>query len=225
MIKNLLNIFFPKVCLGCHEQLSDNEYCICTSCRHKLPLTNFHFSNNEMLKNRLYGRVLIQEGTALLFFEKKGIVQQLMHNLKYKGHQEVGTLLGKWLGNELNQLDAYQDIDAVIPVPLHKRKLKKRGYNQVSTFGQEIANALEVPFYENLLVKVQNTKSQVFKNRMKRADVSNAFKVIDFQILKNKHVLLVDDIITTGATIEGCANALCQIQGLKLSVATMAITN
>lgn len=224
MIKNLLNLFFPKVCLGCDGQLTDNELYVCTACRHKLPLTNFHFSNDEMFKNRLYGRVQLQQATALLFFAKKGIVQQLMHNLKYRGHQEVGTFLGKWLGEELKELEVYRDIDAVIPVPLHKRKLRKRGYNQVTTFGQEIAAALEVPFYDNILVKVRDVKTQVFKDRLKRTDVNTVFKVSDFETLKGKHVLLVDDIITTGATIESCANVLIQIEGLKLSVATMAIT-
>ena len=211
--------------MGCSGQLGDNEETICTTCRHELPLTNFHFSDSKMFKNRLYGRVQLQDATALVHFAKKGIVQQLIHNLKYRGHEEIGSFFGKWLGAELKEIAAYQDIEAVVPVPLHKRKLRKRGYNQVTLFGKEIATALGVPFYDTVLVKVHNTKTQVFKDRLRRTDVNAVFKVVDFETLKGKHVLLVDDIITTGATIESCANVLFEIEGLRLSVATMAITN
>ena len=134
MFNNLINLFFPKVCLACTNALVDNEEYICTDCRHDLPVTNFHFDKSNEVEKVLYGRVKIENGTSLLRFQKKGIVQHLIHNLKYKGHQEVGEFLGAWLGEELKTIDAYKDIDVVIPVPLHKKKLRKRGFNQVALF-------------------------------------------------------------------------------------------
>jgi len=226
MVINLLNLFFPKVCLGCKEQLIDNESYICTNCRHELPLTNFHIDNNDALKKVLYGRVKLEQATALLHFSKKGIVQQLMHNLKYRGHQDVGLFLGQWLGEELKAIKSYHDIDVVVPVPLHRSKLRKRGYNQVTKFGQEIAKALDVEFNPKVLQKTISTKTQVFKDRLLRTSGSSAtFSISENQTLRGKHILLVDDIITTGATIESCANALLQIEGVKISIATMAITD
>jgi len=226
MVKNLLNLFFPKVCLGCNSYLGANENYICTSCRHQLPLTNFHLENNNAVKNVLFGRVKLEQATALLHFSKKGIVQQLMHNLKYRGYENVGLFLGKWLGEELSNIEAYKSIDVVIPVPLHRSKLRRRGYNQVTKFGQEIAKALEVEFNSKILEKRTATKTQVFKGRLSRTSENTAtFSIVENGSLIGKHVLLVDDIITTGATIEACANELLKIEGVKISLVTMAITD
>jgi ComF family protein len=204
----------------------DNESYVCTSCRHQLPLTNFHLDNNDAVKNVLFGRIKLENATSLLHFSKKGIVQQLMHNLKYRGHKDVGLFLGKWLGEELKTIKGYQDIDVVIPVPLHKSRLRQRGYNQVAKFGQEIANALEIEFNTKVLLKTKAIKSQVFKSQFLRTSMDSAtFSISENQTLKGKHILLVDDIVTTGTTIESCANALLNIEGVKISVATMAITD
>lgn len=226
MIKNLLNLFFPRVCLACNTYLGDKETYICISCRHQLPLTNFHLENNDTVKNVLFGRVKLEHATAFLHFSKKGIVQQLMHNLKYRGHEDVGLFLGKWLGEELKAIEAYRSIEVVVPVPLHKSKQRLRGYNQVTKFGREIAKVLNVEFNDRVLQKVEATKTQVFKDRLLRtSSKTSVFIITDKQILRGKHILLVDDIITTGATIESCANALLNIEGVKISVATMAITD
>ncbi len=226
MVKILLNLFFPKVCLACKYMLTDNENIVCTKCRHDLPTTNFHYDQDRKVGDVLYGRVQIQDSTALFHFYKKGIVQELMHNLKYRGHEEIGVFLGKWLGAELLESKGFKDIDVVIPVPLHKSRLRKRGYNQVSKFGKEIAQVLNAEFNESILIRSFATKTQVFQDRIGRSiDNEAKFSIIDFEYLKNKHILLVDDIITTGATIESCANVLNQIDGIKLSLATMAITD
>jgi ComF family protein len=224
MFNSILNLFFPKVCYACSGLLTDNEIHICTSCRHNLPVTNFHFENNNTVEKVFYGRVKLENATALLRFQKKGIVQHLLHNLKYRSHETISTVLGEWLGNELKTVEAYANIDVVIPVPLHKNKLKQRGYNQVAKFGIEIAKALNAEYIDSVLVKTTATKTQVFKNRIARWNNSNeVFTIINANRIEGKHVLLVDDIITSGATIEACVNILNKAKNVKISVATMAI--
>lgn len=224
MLQNLINLFFPKVCLSCTKALVDNEEHVCTDCRHDLPITNFHFDKSDEVKKILYGRVKIENGTSLLRFQKKGIVQHLIHNLKYKGHQEVGDFLGAWLGDELKRIDEYEDIDIVIPVPLHKRKERKRGFNQVALFAKQIADSLNASYSDSVLIKINETKSQVNKSRLARWTESNEiFSIQNLDQINNKHILLVDDLITTGATIEACSNQLLKAKNVKISVATMAI--
>ncbi len=224
MLNALINLFFPKVCYACVSFLSDNEDVVCVSCRHNLPVTNFHFDNNDTVSKTLRGRIKIEHGTALFRYEKKGSVQQLIHNLKYKGHEHIGELLGDWLGGELQTIDAYNSIDVVIPVPMHDKKLKKRGYNQVTKFGQQIALALNASFVDDALVKITNTISQTKKTRISRWNTNNElFALKNISKVEGKHILLVDDIITTGATIEACCSVLNQAKNIKISIATMAI--
>jgi len=226
MLNSLIKLFFPEICYACLNPLSDNEKCICVSCRNDLPITDFHFTNDDTIEKVLYGRAKIEQGTALFRFQKKGPVQQLIHGLKYKGYENIGLVLGDWLGNELKTIDAYSSVDLVIPVPLHEKKLKKRGYNQVVKFGKHIANALNCGYFDNVLIKIYNTESQVFKGRFARWNNSEEiFTIQNKHLIKGKHILLVDDIITTGATIESCVNVLNQAHNLKISVASMAIAN
>jgi len=220
----IIDLLYPPVCLGCKGSLSDADLKICVNCRHNLPVTNFHFDNSDAIQKLFYGRLQLENATALFRFHKKGIVQQLMHNLKYKGHEDLGLMLGNWLGNELKSLKAYQNIDVVIPVPLHKKKLKKRGYNQVEQFGKALANSLNAKYEDAILIKITATKTQVFKNRASRWQQNEqVFTVINDHKLKDKHILLVDDIITTGATLEACAEILTKTHNNTLSIATMAI--
>jgi len=224
MLASVLDLFFPKVCFACQSQLTDFENYVCTSCRHNLPVTNFHFENDDYVLKTFYGRAKIEQATALLRFEKKSITQQLIHNLKYKGYQEIGVFLGKWLGEELKELDAYKSIDIVIPVPLHKKKLRKRGYNQVTKFGQEIALQLDVDYYDDVLIKITNTASQVNKSRFSRwINNEELFAIQNKEKIQGKHILLVDDVITTGATMEACISVLNKAENVKISLASMAI--
>lgn len=225
MLKNLINIFFPDICEACKLPLGTNEKIICTSCRHELPVTDFHFENNNAVKKVFYGRVQLENATALLHFSKKGLVQELLHNLKYRGHERIGTCLGEWLGAELCTLESYKSVDVVVPVPIHKKKRRERGYNQVTKFGKAIAKALDSEYREDTLVKVERSKTQVFKDRITRFDDSKPkFAQNNFTDLKGKHVLLVDDIITTGATIETCVLLLQKIPDVQISLAVMALT-
>jgi len=224
MFKSVVNIFFPKVCYACLGTLNDNEDAICVDCRHDLPVTNFHLDDSDAVKKVLYGRCKIEHGTALFRFEKKSLVQQLIHGLKYRGYQNIGFVLGNWLGGELQELEAYRDVDVVVPVPLHKKKLRSRGFNQVEKFGQQIAEALNAEYLDQVLVKISNNKSQTTKGRIARLINSDELFALEHsELIESKHVLIVDDLITTGATLEACILILNQAKNIKISIATMAI--
>ncbi len=219
----MLNLLFPKVCNGCKTILLNTEKVICTQCRHSLPIISHHNSESDSMKQVFYGKFLVENATALIKFQKRGITQELLHNLKYRGKQNISSFFGKWLGEELADYPNYQNIDLVIPVPLHKQKLKKRGYNQVEGFGIEIAKALKIPYNDTILIKESKTKSQVFKQRLTRFQSEEIFKINHPELINNKHILLVDDIVTTGATLENCALQIFKSDQVKLSIATIAI--
>lgn len=219
-------MFFPKVCDGCRGILLQNENVFCTLCRHEMPLTQYHLDvKNEAVK-KFYGKVDIQFASAFLYFNKKGMVQELIHNLKYKGHEEIGTALGNWYAEDLKEVSFEIPFDAVIPVPLHKRKFKERGYNQITTFGKAIAEGFDISFNENLLFRKVYSKTQSKKNLIGRSEnIENIFDVEFTETDHNKHFLLVDDVLTTGATIEACSRALLKIPGAKVSTVCIAMAH
>ena len=226
MFSRILNLFFPKNCHACDAILIDNEPDICVGCRHELPLTNYHFERPEIIKKIFYGRVHLEAATALCYFYKGGKVQQLLHKLKYKGREDIGRIFGNWLGAELLESPYFTSIDFVIPVPIHSKKLKQRGYNQSALFAQQIAKVLNASYADDVLLKSINTKTQVFQSREARfQSVAHSFYIQNLNKVENKHILLVDDIITTGATIEACASVLNLAINCRLSVATIAITH
>lgn len=226
MFHDFVNLLYPAVCHVCDTELLKNEQVVCTSCLHDLPVTSYHLDNDNPVKKVFYGRVKIHKATALLHFRKKQGVQHLIHDLKYRGHQEIGTFLGKWLGEELAAIEDFRNIDIVIPVPLHRTKLKQRGYNQVTEFGKEIARALNADYREDLLLKISSTQTQTLKDRLSRwGKLEETLSIENSEKAENKHILIVDDLVTTGATLEACAHKLQEIPGVTISIATMAITN
>ncbi|KAF2080625.1 ComF family protein [Flavobacterium sharifuzzamanii] len=191
-----------------------------------MPLTQYHLNPRNEAVKKFYGKIDVQFASAFLYFNKKGMVQELIHNLKYKGHQEIGTVLGNWYAEDLKELCLEIPFDAVIPVPLHKRKFKERGYNQVTTFGKAIASGFEVPFAENILVRKLYTKTQSKKNLLGRSEnIENIFDVKFSKSDHDKHFLIVDDVLTTGATLEACSKALLKIPGAKISIICMAMAH
>nr|WP_184159734.1 phosphoribosyltransferase family protein [Flavobacterium notoginsengisoli] len=191
-----------------------------------MPLTQYHLdSKNEAVK-KFYGKIDIQFASTFLYFNKKGMVQELIHNLKYKGHEEIGTALGNWYVEDLKEVSFEIPFDVVIPVPLHKRKFKERGYNQITTFGKAIAKGFGIPFNENLLLRKVYSKTQSKKDLLGRSEnIENIFDVEFIETNHNKHFLIVDDVLTTGATIEACSRALLKIPGAKISTICIAMAH
>lgn len=225
ILRDVFAVFFPEACLSCGEYLATHETVICLNCRHDLPLTNFSFEKDNLIEKSFYGRIPLEKATSLFYFFKKGNVQRLIHELKYNKQQQVGTFIGDWLGEQLVESGRFDTIDCIIPVPLHPKKLKKRGYNQVTTFGESLSKKMVIPYLENILIRVSSTKTQTKKMRLERwKNVQELFHVQNNAALENKHILLIDDVITTGATLEACYDALSQTKNLKISIACMAYT-
>lgn len=224
MFESIINLFFPKVCSGCSSFLLSNENVICTVCRHDIPLTNHHLNSENEAFKKFYGRIPVIHTSALFYFHKKGIVQELIHNLKYKGHEEIGTILGEWYAEDLKTITLLQSVNEIIPVPLHQRKFKERGYNQVTTFGKALSSNLNIFYNESLLIRNVYSKTQSKKNLLGRTEgIETIFDVAYTEKDHDKHFLLIDDVITTGATLEACSKALLKIPGAKISIVCMAM--
>ena len=226
MLNSLINLFFPKVCAGCKTFISTNEYVICTVCRHELPLTNHHLNPENEAFKKFYGRIPVEHVSALLYFHKKGMVQEIIHNLKYKGHEEIGTFLGEWYASDLKNSSVVADVDAIIPVPLHEKRLKERGYNQVTNFGLALSENFKIPLNDSILIRKVYSKTQSKKNLLGRTEgIETVFDVAFSEKDTNKHFLLIDDVLTTGATLEACSKALLKIPGAKISILCMAMAH
>lgn len=226
MLKNLINLFFPPVCAGCHSFLLSNENVICTLCRHNIPLTNHHKNPENEAFKKFYGRIPVEHTSALLYFHKKGIVQELIHNLKYKGQEEIGTVLGSWYAEDLKESAIINSVDYIIPVPLHKRKFRERGYNQVTKFGKSLSKELNLKYDDSILFRKVYSKTQSQKAFLNRSDgIDTIFDVSFSKKDHNKHFLIIDDVITTGSTLEACSHALMKIPGAKVSIVCMAMAH
>ena len=224
MFESIINLFFPKVCSGCSSFLLSDENVICTVCRHDIPLTNHHLNPENDAFKKFYGRIPVIHTSALFYFHKKGIVQELIHNLKYKGHEEIGTILGEWYAEDLKTIALLQSVDEIIPVPLHPKKLKQRGYNQVTAFGEGLSSSLNLDYNDSLLIRNVYSKTQSKKNLLGRTEgIETIFDVVFTEKNYNKHFLLIDDVITTGSTLEACSRALMKIPGAKISIVCMAM--
>lgn len=226
IFKNLCTLFYPNTCLSCESHLMQNEFLLCTHCRHNLPITGFCETPNNAVEKVFRGRVPIEEGTALLFFRKKGISQILIHQLKYKGRQEVGDFFGIWMGEEFKNGQRFKNLDGIVKVPLHKKRFKERGYNQLTYFANRLSRELQIPVINDVLVKVGQSTSQTKKNRFNRFEkISERFQLSNGDEIRGKHVLLIDDVLTTGATLEACANELLKVPDVRISIATMVISD
>jgi ComF family protein len=225
MIKELSSLLFPVLCYACGESIGQVDRRICISCLQEFPRTDFYKSKNNLVEKKFWGRVKIEKGTSFLYFQGKGKVQQLIHKFKYDGHKEIGISLGSWAASELLEDGFFDGIDLLVPMPIHGIKKEIRGFNQSDLIVEGVSKVTRIEAKYNLVKKEANTSSQTRKSRFRRwKNVKSTFRVIDSQPFKGKHILLVDDVITTGATIEACAIEILKIPNVKLSILSIAMT-
>ena len=223
LFDDLISLFYPRLCAGCNTSLVNGEDILCLHCLADLPRTNYHLFPENPVFQIFIGRVNITLASSFCRFDKGGRLQHLLHQLKYKGNSEVGIKMGILFGYDLIQSSSYQDIDAIIPVPLHPKKEKKRGYNQSAEICKGLSESMNRPVISGNLVREIHTSSQTRKGRFERwENVSGIFNVKNEASLIGKHLLLVDDVVTTGATLEACCEPLLKIPGVRVSIATLA---
>jgi len=223
-LNDFIALFYPDLCLVCGNNLLKHEECICTTCLHKTPKTNCFKQRENEVSKIFWGRSKLENAAALFTFNKDGNAQKLIHTLKYEEGKNVGIFLGKQLGFAIKESEFFNNIDIVIAVPLHPKKQKLRGYNQSSYLAKGIKEVLSIPINKKSLLRIENTDSQTRKKRFSRwENMMNSFDLKNSNKLMDKHILLVDDVVTTGATLEACAQKLLEIKGVKVSIVTIAV--
>jgi len=222
-LHNVINLFYPRVCAACGAHLLKNEETVCLKCRYTLPHTGYELHADNPVAQTFYGRVRFHAVTSCFFFAKSGKVQHLIHQLKYKGNKEAGVFLGQQIGQSIKEAPLFQGIDYLIPVPLHPKRERQRGYNQSLMIARGINEVTGIPIGDKYLVRGIYTETQTHKSAEERfKNVKDIFEVHFADELKGKHVLLIDDVLTTGATLESCAHQLEGIPGITISAATAA---
>jgi ComF family protein len=221
VISDFVSLFFPEYCLGCSNGLLKGEDILCTACLISLPRTDYLTIDDNPLKEKFIGRIPLSAAWSFLRFRKTGIVQHLLHQLKYNNHPEVGVRLGKLFGSEIKKQEP--GFDLIVPLPLHLARQRNRGYNQSAKFAEGLSSALEIPFTTTLCSRVRNTESQTKKTKSERwENVAEAFVIHDENAVRGRRILLVDDVITTGATIEACGWQLIKAGCSELGIACIA---
>ena len=230
MIAQLKNIFsstmhllYPHVCTGCGSDLLEKDNLLCITCIHDLPHTNFAALPNNPVEKDFWGRINLQAAYSQFYFSKAFLMQHLIHQLKYKGDTKIGFYLGEIMGKTLLESNRFSTIDALIPLPLYADKEHKRGYNQATVICNGMSSIMNIPVLNGAVIRRQATETQTRKHRTERwENVKDSFKVAKAGELTGKHLLLVDDVITTGATLEACGSVILEADNVKLSIATLA---
>jgi ComF family protein len=219
----LAHLFFPHICCGCGTDLLSDKTIFCIYCLGSMPLTGFEQHTGNPVEKIFWGRAEIHAASAHLYFTKKSAVQQSLHRFKYKGRKEIGSYFGKCMGHELKNCGRFQTCQLILPLPLFASREKKRGYNQAAILSEGISAVMHLPVFNDALVRIKGTATQTHKNRIQRwQNMEDKFRVRRKEQLAGRHILLIDDVITTGATLEACAQTLLRIEGVTLSIATLA---
>jgi ComF family protein len=223
---NLAQLFFPHLCAGCGSDIIDNKQTLCLYCIDQLPVTNFHMHANNPVEKIFWGRIPVVAAASYLYFTKGSILQHLLHQFKYKGNKEVGAFLGRQMGTAFIQSNRFSQIDALIALPLFTSKERKRGYNQAAVLCEGFSAVTGIPFLNNMVVRTISTETQTHKNRIERwQNMEARFELKSASALCNKRLLLIDDVVTTGATLEACGHELLKARGAQLNIATLAYTS
>ncbi|MEJ5961375.1 ComF family protein [Pedobacter immunditicola] len=223
LFKDFTNLLYPELCPACDARLNNSEKDICIKCEFDLPYTDFHLHRENPVAKQFWGRIPLHTAMALLYFTKESKTQNLMHQLKYKSQPQIGFLLGEMIGERLIASGFQQNYDYIVPVPIHEKRLRSRGYNQSEYIANGIAEKLKIPVKTKVIIRYKQTKSQTKNERFERFhNLENAFMVLQPMAVTGQHILLVDDVITTGATLEACATTLGQHKPAHLSIAAAA---
>lgn len=221
--RDVTHLVYPNPCLGCGSEIFQRNLPLCAQCLWQLPNTNYHRHPNNPMAQYFHGRLSLQQATAWLFYAKAGLTQQLIHALKYKGRKDVGLFLGNKMATELQEAGWLDGIDVLVPLPLNAKKQRARGYNQSMVLCEGMAAATGLPIQEIAVVRTVYTETQTKKSRIQRwRNVADVFDLGNTDGLAGKHALLVDDVVTTGATLEACGQVLLKVDGLRLSMLTLA---
>lgn len=224
LLQNLLSIFYPRLCIGCGDILQESEKHLCLNCELHLPETDFHLEEENPLEEIFRGRVPVENVFAFLHYRKGNLSQNLLHHLKYKGNKEVGAYLGEMYGKKLARTGHLEGIDLILPIPLHPKKQRMRGYNQSEWIAKGLSAATGIPYSTEILVRRTYTETQTKKGRFNRwENVSEVFAVAEPERLAGVHVLICDDVLTTGATMEAAISKILAVAGTRVSVVTMAV--
>ena len=222
--KDLYEFLFPRYCAICGERLLVGEDYLCLDCLRKLPRTRLHEREDNVIEKNLWGRFPVERASSFLYYSKGGGVQKLLYELKYYHNAGIGVFLGRCMASELLSSSFFEGIDYIIPVPLHAKRFKERGYNQSAMLAKGISEVTGIPVMEGWLVRTQATQTQTHKTRFDRwENVKEVFRMSGKMSLQNKHLLLVDDVMTTGATLTACADAFRDVPHLRISVLTLAL--
>lgn len=223
-LDSLVQLLFPQRCVVCNCLLTENEKVLCQSCNLNLPRTGLHLEKDNEVEKLLWGKMNIERATSYFYYTKGSGYRQLLHQLKYKGRKDIAQDMGFMMGEELASDGFFDDIDLIIPIPLHHKKKRSRGYNQSEEIGKGISRATGIPMKTSCIERQRNNTSQTSKSAYERwENVSGIFAVNRPEQLENRHILLLDDVMTTGATITACADALNAIPGIRISVLTLAL--
>jgi len=222
-IEGFAHIFFPHLCIGCGTDLLDGNQMICFHCSHKLPTTNFEIYPDNPVERIFWGRATILSAMSQYYFTKNSVLQQILHQLKYKGKKEIGSHFGRILGESIFRSGRFNDIDSIVPLPLFASREKKRGYNQAAVLAEGISSVLHLPVLKTCIERTAATETQTQKNRVERwQNISGRFRLKNKEEIDGKHILLVDDVITTGATLDACVNEILRGANVRVSIATLA---
>lgn len=224
-LNSLIHLFFPHVCTGCGSDIVNSKHQLCLKCLSELPVTNFFSQMANPVEKKFYGRLRVKNGGAGYFFTKDSLLETLIYELKYKGNKDIGSYLGQLLAKFLTNNNAFDDIDMLVPLPLNPRRQKKRGYNQATALCNGIASVWKRPVVENAVIRKVNTETQTHRGRITRwENMDGVFAIAEPSLIRGKHILLVDDVITTGASLEACGSEILKVSGTSLSIATLAYT-